>query len=222
MITRDGEMMYTAFPAGGYNGLWGQQYPSRMGGAPYIHRGLDINNYGNAYAAGTWGRVVPFTNNGNFNGYGAFGLGVCLDHGIGKYRYTLFAHNSQLLVAVGDEVGPETLIAISGATGDVTGGHIHIQRQVDTLFSTNLSDSADPLRYLEDDMLPISFRVLTSVAWGDGQRMLNSYAALRQAGFLLDNGVDYGDDLNAYMVKRGQLAELAVSDDAAAAYEVIK
>lgn len=71
-------------------------------------------------------------------------------------------------------------------------------------------------------MLPISFRVLTAVAWGDGQRMLASYAALRQAGFLADNGVDQGEDLNAYMVKRGQLAELAVADTAEAAYQIIK
>lgn len=173
-ITRAGEMQYAALPAGPITGLWGQVYNSRDGSAAYQHRGLDIGNFGNQYSAGTWGRVLAdseWTNNGNFNGYGAFGLGVVIDHGGGEFRYTLFAHNSRVLVSPGQLVDPDTPIAVSGATGDVVGGHIHIQRQRDTRFSVEIADSADPLRYLltEADMdLVKDLERLNAIVAGNG------------------------------------------------------
>lgn len=173
-ITRNGEMQYTALPAGSITGLWGQRYDSRAGGAAYQHRGLDLGNYGNEYASGTWGRVLAgseWTNNGNFNGYGAFGLGVVIDHGCGEFRYSLFAHNSKVLVSPGQLVEPTTPIAVSGATGDVVGGHIHIQRQRDTRFSVEIADSADPLRFLltEADMdLVYDLARLNAIVAGNG------------------------------------------------------
>jgi hypothetical protein len=240
MLTRAGEVLYIALPEGPVTGGWGQWYESRSGGAPYQHRGLDIGNYGNPYRAGTWGRVVPFTNNGNFGGYGAYGLGVCIDHGRGRFRYTLFAHNSRLLANVGDVVGPDTLIAVSGATGDVQGGHIHIQRQVDTRFSTDIADSADPLQFLatpkdkEQPMTPAE-RGLINIAWGDFGRALAVYRALRRAptpanirALLPEEGLeaalqnaDPRDDLNAALMLRGRLTALATSDVADAAYRAV-
>jgi len=219
MLTRAGEVLYTAMPEGPVTGGWGQWYESRAVGSPYQHRGLDIGNYGNPYRAGTWGQVVPFTNNGNFGGYGAYGLGVCVDHGQGRFRYTLFAHNSRLLVNVGDIVGPDTLIAVSGATGDVQGGHIHIQRQVDTRFSIDLADSADPLQFLatEEEQMESYRWALVRVSGGAFRPMLDAYAKLHGAGYFADleaiegpaAPIDGNNDLNDAIVRRERLRWLA-------------
>lgn len=55
----------------------------------------------------------------------SYGYMVKIDHGNG-YE-TLYAHNSRLLVKTGDMVLQGTIIALSGATGRVTGPHCHFE-----------------------------------------------------------------------------------------------
>ena len=59
------------------------------------------------------------------NGYGNY---IILDHQNG-YK-TLYAHNSELLVSVGDIVAKGDKIAFSGNTGNSTGPHLHFEVQV--------------------------------------------------------------------------------------------
>ena len=59
------------------------------------------------------------------NGYGSY---IILDHQNG-YK-TLYAHNSELLVSVGDVVAKGDKIALSGNTGNSTGPHVHFEIQV--------------------------------------------------------------------------------------------
>jgi murein DD-endopeptidase MepM/ murein hydrolase activator NlpD len=54
--------------------------------------------------------------------YGRF---VTLDHG-GGYR-TLYAHASETLVEVGQEVRRNEVIALSGSTGRSTAPHLHFE-----------------------------------------------------------------------------------------------
>lgn len=62
---------------------------------------------------------------------GGYGCYVVVDHGNGVK--TLYAHNSRLLVSVGDEVDQGQTIALMGNTGNVrgrTGIHLHYEVQV--------------------------------------------------------------------------------------------
>ena len=70
------------------------------------------------------------------NGYGNY---IILDHQNG-YK-TLYAHNSELLVSVGDIVAKGDKIALSGNTGNSTGPHLHFEVQVN-------DEKVDPQQYL--------------------------------------------------------------------------
>ena len=69
------------------------------------------------------------------SGYGYY---VLLDHGNGIY--TLYGHNSQLLVSTGEYVSQGQTIAYAGATGYATGAHCHFEVRVN-------GTRVDPLGY---------------------------------------------------------------------------
>jgi murein DD-endopeptidase MepM/ murein hydrolase activator NlpD len=72
-------------------------------------------------------------------GYDAF-LGVYVKITTGDLE-TIFGHLSLVLIAPGEEVFPGTAVAITGATGRVTGEHLH--------FSVKFGDNyIDPLLFL--------------------------------------------------------------------------
>ena len=85
-----------------------------------FHTGIDIGaSSGSAVIAGNAGKVI-------FAGYyGGYGYTVIIDHG-GKIS-TLYAHNSKLLVKVGDEVKRGQTISKVGSTGLSTGPHLHFE-----------------------------------------------------------------------------------------------
>ena len=83
------------------------------------HNGLDIAYpYGTPILAVEGGTVIK---SGYHVSYGNY---LVINHG-GGYC-TLYAHCSQLLAQVGDTVNKYDTIAKVGATGDVTGNHLHI------------------------------------------------------------------------------------------------
>ena len=88
-----------------------------------FHGGIDIYvPRGTSVKAADGGTVVKAEWN---NSYGYY---VEISHGNGKT--TLYAHNSSLLVHVGDKVYQGQTIAKSGATGNVTGPHCHFEVRI--------------------------------------------------------------------------------------------
>ncbi|MBQ7820816.1 MAG: peptidoglycan DD-metalloendopeptidase family protein [Clostridia bacterium] len=91
---------------------------SPISGRREFHNGMDIPvAFGTDIYASNAGTVVKS------QWHNSYGYYVMIDHG-GGYA-TLYAHNSKLLVSVGDEVTRGQVIAKAGSTGDSTGNHCH-------------------------------------------------------------------------------------------------
>ncbi|MFK0100684.1 MULTISPECIES: transglycosylase family protein [unclassified Streptomyces] len=73
---------------------------------------------------------------------GPYGYQVVIRHGDGKYSQ--YAHLSSLLVRGGQHVGGGQRIARSGATGNVTGPHLHFEVRTGPEYGSDI----DPLAYL--------------------------------------------------------------------------
>jgi murein DD-endopeptidase MepM/ murein hydrolase activator NlpD len=99
-----------------------------------MHTGIDIAvPTGTAVQASASGIVVSAGWNGGY------GLLVVIDHGGGLA--TAYAHNSSLLVGVGQAVEQGETVALSGSTGHSTGPHVHYEVRVNGV-------PVDPLLYL--------------------------------------------------------------------------
>jgi len=105
------------------------------------HKGIDIAaRVGEPIMAPARG-VVRFAGNRG-NGYGNM---VEIDHGYGYV--TRFAHSSRLLVHTGQEVKRGDLIGLVGATGLVSGPHLHYEVEID-------GKQVDPLNFIVADAIP--------------------------------------------------------------------
>ena len=69
----------------------------------------------------------------------SYGYYVMIDHGGGLS--TLYAHNSKLLVSVGQTVSAGDVVSLSGSTGRSTGPHLHFEVRVN-------GERTDPRSYL--------------------------------------------------------------------------
>lgn len=95
-------------------------YPESFGGGP--HHGIDIaNEVGTPIFAAKAGTVVAAISVEQ-DGFGKY---VKIDHGGGVYSY--YAHCSEILCAVGQQVAARDLIAKMGSTGTSTGPHVHLE-----------------------------------------------------------------------------------------------
>ena len=100
------------------SGFGGRADPFGRGGE--FHKGIDFEaNTGDPVMAVADG-VISFS--GMRSGYGNV---VEVDHGNGYV--TRYAHNSRLLVRVGDLVHAGGMIAKAGSTGRSTGAHVHLE-----------------------------------------------------------------------------------------------
>lgn len=114
------------------SGRLSSKYGARWG---RLHAGIDIAGaMGSDILAADGGTVV-------YAGYNANGYGnlVKIDHGNGMQ--TWYAHNSELLVSVGDKVYQGQTIAKLGNTGRSTGPHCHFEVRIN-------GSAVDPLSYV--------------------------------------------------------------------------
>lgn len=105
------------------------------------HEGIDIAApVGEPILAPAKGKVI-FSGNHP----GGYGRTVEIDHGFGYV--TRFAHASRLLVREGQEVARGQTIAEVGASGLVTGPHLHYEVEVN-------GQAVDPLNFIITDAIP--------------------------------------------------------------------
>lgn len=105
------------------------------------HQGIDIAAaVGEPILAPAKGKVIYAGNKP-----GGYGLTVEIDHGYGYV--TRFAHASRVLVRNGETVERGQTIAEVGATGLVTGPHLHYEVEVNGV-------PVDPLNFIITDALP--------------------------------------------------------------------
>ncbi len=89
-------------------------------GKRVFHSAIDIvAGFGSPIVAAADGKVVKAGTDGSY------GLRVVLDHGYGFK--TLYAHNTKILVQLGQEVEKGDEIAKLGSTGRTTGAHLHYE-----------------------------------------------------------------------------------------------
>lgn len=119
------------FPSGGHYGA------PRPGGA---HAGQDVtNSTGTAVYAAAAGTVVRRQWGGGLGG--RTGNAIVIAHGNGVYTY--YGHLSVYRVALNQRVSAGQRIADMGATGNVTGPHLHFETHTGGLGST-----VNPVTYL--------------------------------------------------------------------------
>lgn len=107
-----------------------------------MHRGIDISNgpvpvYGQKIYAAADGVVIAVNSTSSYGTGWSYGYGYCVlvDHGLdskGRKVTTMYAHASKMYAKVGDVVkGGETVLALVGRTGNVTGPHLHFEVRLD-------------------------------------------------------------------------------------------
>jgi murein DD-endopeptidase MepM/ murein hydrolase activator NlpD len=74
----------------------------------------------------------------------SFGYEIVVKHGSGDYTH--YAHLSQIDVQVGESVSKGERIALSGATGNVTGPHLHFEART----TAEYGSAVDPIAWLKD------------------------------------------------------------------------
>lgn len=108
---------------------------SPTAGASSYHRGIDIAcSTGDDIVAAASGTVIVAAYNYAEGNY------ICIDHGGGVV--TVYMHNSQLNVSVGETVAAGQIIAAAGSTGYSTGPHCHFGVRIDGTY-------VDPMGYLQ-------------------------------------------------------------------------
>lgn len=91
------------------------------------HTGQDFAcPQGSLAVAVTWGTVVWVGQYGGWSSKGLYGIHVIVRTRQGAYEYAL-CHLSSVNVKVGQKVRPGTVVGHTGATGNVTGAHLHFE-----------------------------------------------------------------------------------------------
>jgi murein DD-endopeptidase MepM/ murein hydrolase activator NlpD len=139
-------------PSAGAGSGWGNPAPGTCitspygwrqnptGPGAYTHQGVDLGaGYGVPILAAHAGRVISA--GWNYDGYG---ISVLVDDGDGTRTH--YAHMSRTAVGSGQGVDLGDVLGYVGATGDVTGPHLHFE----VWFGTGFGSQRDPVAVLRE------------------------------------------------------------------------
>jgi murein DD-endopeptidase MepM/ murein hydrolase activator NlpD len=140
-----------ALPEAEFTGAWVRpSYASVV--SPYgmrwgrMHKGIDFGaNYGDSIRSVGDGVVVGAGYQGDESGYGQITI---IRHSNGYY--SAYAHQSSVVVSVGDRVHAGEVIGYVGSTGHSTGPHLHFEMRTEAH-----SGQINPLTWLRDHGISI-------------------------------------------------------------------
>ncbi|MBF4461167.1 MULTISPECIES: M23 family metallopeptidase [unclassified Rathayibacter] len=127
--------------AGRISDGYGPRPDAPVAGVNLFHKGTDL-----AGACGTPVRAAAGGTVEEASSQGSYGNWILLDNGGGIE--TGYAHNSTLVVGVGDTVTAGEVIALRGSTGASTGCHLHFEMRVD-------GEAVDPVPFMSALGVPL-------------------------------------------------------------------
>ncbi|MFJ3983331.1 peptidoglycan-binding protein [Streptomyces fungicidicus] len=182
------------FPGGGH-------YGAPRGGGP--HAGQDITNTtGTAVYAAAAGTVIRRQWGGGLGG--RTGNGIVLSHGGGQYTY--YGHLSVYRVGLNATVAAGRRIGDMGATGNVTGPHLHFE-----VHSGGLGATVDPVSFMAGRGVGLGGGWSRIDPGARGRRVAAIQYLMTQRGYGLTADGYYGP-VSAGAVKRFQTARGLVAD----------
>lgn len=135
-------------PVSGEFGEKGPDYPAEG------HRGTDYScPTGTPVKEQAGGKVEAVHSPGDGWGDGSFGNIVVIDH-VGTPWYSGYAHLSRIDVTPGMLLLPGAVVGLSGATGRVTGPHLHHQLTKNASFPADITTCDDPRKYIRAGVDP--------------------------------------------------------------------
>ena len=136
---------------------------------------------------------------------------------MGQPVYNLYAHLSEILVAEGDHVDAQALIALSGATGVADGAHLHFEVRVG---ENAYGRTRNPLLWLYP--YPEHGTLVGTVAWPSGELVHEAQIFLRRidAGSKYAETTSYANSDQELNADEGWAENFAFDDVMAGYYEV--
>jgi hypothetical protein len=200
------------WPISGGFGAKGDPYPVEG------HRGVDYAAPQGVNVHEQAGGVVHAIHRvGDGWGDGSFGNMVVIDH-VGTPWYSGYCHLSAFAVTVGTTIPAGTIVGQVGATGKVTGAHLHHQVTINDSFPANIATCADPLSFL---------KVSENATLTDAQRIKRLEDLVAGFGILGPNNRDgkpdlFGEAALRYATERQYSAILSGQNSGITDAEIVK